>query len=640
MLKIHNEARLLGDPIKEWDKCYYFLTGIQSESFNNFKDNARADVRSFDKFAELYSRAKQVKIYKDADAVSGRKRAAGSVETSNQQVAAATTSPSRSPKKRKGSTKGAGTKSTTPPRDDGNGKLDNTATDKHNTPVSWDPSKRMGNKAYARLYDGQKAHFTKLRAEWCKKHPEEAAKQLEEWKKSKKNATRNASALSSSFGERSPDDEEIQMGDSGEPSPVAGSATKPNWMADGFGRSAYDENNDDESLFDNSVEIAADSFDTEVSDSIRYLSAVKSVPVKSVPAKPDSWFKENPFGPKPDSWERENPIGTLLAKCNEVRESEKLREEADRIAKEQEENDRLAEHIAKEQEEKDRLAEQREVERIKAVYPDSDYDDTDEESIESRFLPYQPREVSAVKSTPQPSKPEVIDISEDSKIAAHSTVISIDDNSKSGANARNSGNEFGRHCYSDIAGISSLSSDRIIGRANNSQIGFAKAQFSILYKKWINKMIISPEVNEFWKRYETDDDKEGIISVDRLGEMIRFYATSKHPMTSDDFDALMRLDRKKRGYMNGEWSNSEYLHQWRISWRGVYGHIGDRRDIPTAVVGALFDEAFMKDKFYLSYHIGHPQNNKKEPKITNPKKYIEIPIIPQLRNPNTKKQNY
>jgi hypothetical protein len=62
MLKIHKEALLLGDPIKEWDKCRYFIDGIKSEMFDTFKDNIRAEQ---DSFMELYSRAKQVKIQKD-----------------------------------------------------------------------------------------------------------------------------------------------------------------------------------------------------------------------------------------------------------------------------------------------------------------------------------------------------------------------------------------------------------------------------------------------------------------------------------------------------------------------------------------------------------------------------------------------
>jgi hypothetical protein len=122
MLKIHKEALLLGDPIKEWDKCRYFIDGIKSDMFDTFKDNIRAEQHAFDNFMKLYSRAKQVKIQKDDD-TKGRKRDLGAVQTSNQQVASVTTTSRASKRNRKNSTQGGGDKeklTPTAPIDKGN----------------------------------------------------------------------------------------------------------------------------------------------------------------------------------------------------------------------------------------------------------------------------------------------------------------------------------------------------------------------------------------------------------------------------------------------------------------------------------------------------------------------------------------
>jgi hypothetical protein len=229
MLKIHKEALLLGDPIKEWDKCRYLIDGIKSEMFDRFKDNIGAEQDSFNSFTELYSRAKQVKIQKD-DETKGRKR-----------------------------------------------KTDHTATNRHGDLVKWNAKKRMDNPIFAKLYPEQKAHFRKIRAEYLVAHPEEKDKDKKE-KNKKGNDTRNASSLVTSPGKVFLDDvsdSEVSC----EPPPKAkpynqGVVEMDYGNAAGiFGVSAYANNEcslfgDDSSIEDNKVDC-------------RYISAVE---VDSKPA--------------------------------------------------------------------------------------------------------------------------------------------------------------------------------------------------------------------------------------------------------------------------------------------------------------------------------------------------------------------
>jgi hypothetical protein len=286
MLKIHKEALLLGDPIKELDKCCYFNDGIKSEMFDTFKDNIRAEQDLFDSFMELYSCAKQVKIQKDDD-TKGRKRDLGAVQTAHQQVASVTTSTRANKRNRKNNTQGGGEqekKAPTAPVNKGNCKSDQMATNRCNKAIVWDASKRMENPVFAKLYPEQKAHFRKIRAEWEPKH----GKDKDEEKQSKKgNDTRHASSIITSPGKVSLDDVS-DSGDSREPSVTAKSPNNQGVVtgdygdaAGNFGSSAYE--NDECSLFGDDSSIEDNKVDC------RYIGAVEVDDRKPASAPPVGW---------------------------------------------------------------------------------------------------------------------------------------------------------------------------------------------------------------------------------------------------------------------------------------------------------------------------------------------------------------
>jgi hypothetical protein len=116
-----------------------------------------------------------------------------------------------------------------------------------------------------------------------------------------------------------------------------------------------------------------------------------------------------------------------------------------------------------------------------------------------------------------------------------------------------------------------------------------------MYPEWLQTIIISKEVDAYWKEYEFRVDN---YPDDRIAELIRFRNRYDRPMYKSEFQYMKRVDRKKMGYEYGEWVDSNYLKAYTASWTWKNGD--------PKVHKVEFDRDFTASEWFLHFHIGHP----------------------------------
>jgi hypothetical protein len=125
---------------------------------------------------------------------------------------------------------------------------------------------------------------------------------------------------------------------------------------------------------------------------------------------------------------------------------------------------------------------------------------------------------------------------------------------------------------------------------------WAQRVYATMYPIWYNNIIVSREVNKYWKAYEKHD-AENAFPDDRIAELIRFRNHYDRPMYPSEFQYMMKMERKKLGYHAGEWKGTPYQKAYYLSWQQVNGEPRDHI--------VEYDRDFTSSAWFMDYHIGH-----------------------------------
>jgi hypothetical protein len=155
--------------------------------------------------------------------------------------------------------------------------------------------------------------------------------------------------------------------------------------------------------------------------------------------------------------------------------------------------------------------------------------------------------------------------------------------------------QFGRKGQNHRNGMDRMTDKAVLEWASESTLRWAKRAYATLYPEWMKTIIISREIDAYWKEYEF---RTGDYPDDRIAEIIRFRNRFDRPMYKAEFQHMMRVSRKKLGYQSGEWVGSNYLKAYTAAWTWKNGD--------PKVYKVEFDHDFTSSEWFLDFHIDHP----------------------------------
>jgi hypothetical protein len=79
--------------------------------------------------------------------------------------------------------------------------------------------------------------------------------------------------------------------------------------------------------------------------------------------------------------------------------------------------------------------------------------------------------------------------------------------------------QFGQKGQTHLTGMDRMTNKEVLEWASESTLRWAKRAYAALYPEWLKTIIISKEVDSYWKEYEFRTDN---YPDDRIAELIRF----------------------------------------------------------------------------------------------------------------------